>query len=275
MRTTLSTLILLILHGETRHRFNSFSGTPHISRGSYSQGSMATAFILRLASATAAFGGVRQRSAMPRIARDREIVSLSLPDWRRGEDSWLRSASCAQCPMTMKTPPALYVVRGGRTPPSPSSSARCRRPGVGMRPCAWNSWQAPSCASSHEHRARALRRGSTSLATSWCDGDRTLTRRSRQWHTEALLDDGLLATIGTCAGALRGQFMYLLDEDQADDSPLERRGYPDARTAQPPGSGVGVLDSAARRATDDRRLVGHVFSSALPLAQCLHRLDSS
>jgi hypothetical protein len=40
------------------------------------------------------------------------------------------------------------------------------------------------------------------------------------WPSETLLDDGLLATIGTCAGALRGQFMYLLDEDHADDSPL-------------------------------------------------------
>ena len=40
------------------------------------------------------------------------------------------------------------------------------------------------------------------------------------WPSDLLLDDGLLATIGTCAGALRGQFMYLLDEDQADDSPL-------------------------------------------------------
>jgi hypothetical protein len=40
------------------------------------------------------------------------------------------------------------------------------------------------------------------------------------WPSDLLLDDGLLATIGTCARALRGQFMYLLDEDQADDSPL-------------------------------------------------------
>ena len=37
------------------------------------------------------------------------------------------------------------------------------------------------------------------------------------WPSDLLLDDGLLATIGTCAG---GQFTYLVDEDQADDSPL-------------------------------------------------------
>jgi hypothetical protein len=72
---------------------------------------MTTAFILRLVSTTAAFGGVR---LYPEL---RAIVGLALPDWRLGEDGWLRSASCAQCPMTMETPTALYVVRSGRTPP--------------------------------------------------------------------------------------------------------------------------------------------------------------
>jgi hypothetical protein len=37
------------------------------------------------------------------------------------------------------------------------------------------------------------------------------------WPSDTLLDDGVLATIGTCAGALHGKFVYLLDEDQADD----------------------------------------------------------
>jgi hypothetical protein len=55
------------------------------------------------------------------------------------------------------------------------------------------------------------------------DGDPDLTLVGGDvitWPSNTLLDDGLLATIGTCAGALRGQFMYLLAEDQVDDSPL-------------------------------------------------------
>jgi hypothetical protein len=48
-----------------------------------------------------------------------------------------------------------------------------------------------------------------------------LPRGAVQAWSDAPLDETLLATIGTCVGALRGQLMYLLDEEQADDSPLD------------------------------------------------------
>ena len=84
-RTTLSTLIL---YSETRHRLNCFNGTPHISIGSYSQGSMTTAFILRLVSTTAAFGGVRRRSGIPRIGRDRGHCAPRLATWGEWLQLW-------------------------------------------------------------------------------------------------------------------------------------------------------------------------------------------
>jgi hypothetical protein len=49
------------------------------------------------------------------------------------------------------------------------------------------------------------------------DPDLTLTGGAVvKWPSEAPLDDWLLATIGTCAGALRGQLMYLLDVEWGD-----------------------------------------------------------
>ena len=106
MRTTLSTLILHVLHGETCHRLNCFKGTPHMSIESYPQGSRTTAFILPLMRTAAAFGHTR-------IARDREPFAPRLARW----GGWLAPLSLMRAwSINMETPPTLYVVRGGRTP---------------------------------------------------------------------------------------------------------------------------------------------------------------
>lgn len=124
--------------------------------------------------------------------------------------------------MTVGMSPALYVEGVAGCPPSPSSSGRCRRARRRAAPVLLE--QLAREVLLVEPRAISAR-FTTSRYDNGCffEGDPNLTLAGGAVlasPSETLLDDGLLATIGTCVGALRGQFMYLLDEDQADDSPL-------------------------------------------------------